>query len=126
MIEIGNERKGDGELSEKEVDGLVKAGFLMVDLSGGKQRGMFARPVDRAAMLSLETVSRTAAGGMEAFGGKQALGGGGGDVCRGRDWGEEDRREEWGCGLRIAVPGLGAFLELVSGTVEHLRCCWSG
>ncbi|KAK0657213.1 serine-threonine protein kinase 19-domain-containing protein [Cercophora newfieldiana] len=100
------------------MDELVRAGFLTAVNEGGGQTGLYARPAERHAMLSLEMVSRASAGTMEAVGGEGALYAAGGTGARmgGRGGGNGGGTG----GLRCAVPGGGAFLKLVSGALEHL------
>ncbi|KAK4451744.1 serine-threonine protein kinase 19-domain-containing protein [Podospora aff. communis PSN243] len=107
---------GEGGLDGRQVDALVRAGFLTAVNEGGRQTGVYARPAEKYAMLSLETVSRASAGTIEAVGGEGALfaaGGSGGKVGGGGGG------KGGGC-LRCTVPGAGAFLKLASGALEHL------
>ena len=110
--------EGGGEgLTAGQVDGLVRAGFLTaVNGEEGRQTGVYARPGGRHAMLSLETVSRAAAGSVGAVGGEGAVYAAGGTGLRTPG----GSKERGGGGLRVAVPGGGAFLKLVSGALEHL------
>jgi hypothetical protein len=110
------ELEGEG-LGGREVDDLVRAGFLTAvnegDAGGG---GLRARPEGRYAMISLETVSRAAAGSVAAAGGQgvlHAAGGTGGRSVSGPAGA--------GSGVfSVAVPGSGVFLKLVSAALEHL------
>ncbi|KAK0631818.1 serine-threonine protein kinase 19-domain-containing protein [Immersiella caudata] len=116
IVYPGNE---EGGLSGKQVDALVRVGFLTATNEGGRQTGVYARPAEKYAMLSLETVARASAGTIEAVGGDGALfaaGGSGGKVGGG-----EGRGTKMGGGsLRCTVPSAGAFLKLTSGALEHL------
>ncbi|KAK4238290.1 serine-threonine protein kinase 19-domain-containing protein [Achaetomium macrosporum] len=104
-----------------EVDALVRAGFLTAAGNEGGRgggKGLYARPEERYAMISLEAVSRAAAGSVAAVGGEGALHAAGGTGARnvvatagsGAVAGE----------FSIAVPGSGVFLKLVSAALEQL------
>ena len=110
---------GDGGLKLEQIDRLVKGGFLAAshDFDGGSVTSVFARPEDRGTNISLETVSRAAAGSVDAVGGQGAVhasGGSGG----GRAGGSRSRLG--GTELSLAVPGQGAYLKMVSAGLSHV------
>lgn len=111
---------GDGLARKREwMDALVRAGFLTAanEGVGAGGTGVYARPAERHALLSLETVARAAAGSVDAVGGEGALHAAGGTGARGVDG---SARGVAVGGLRVAVPGAGAFLKLLSAALEHL------
>ncbi|KAI1329617.1 serine-threonine protein kinase 19-domain-containing protein [Xylariaceae sp. FL0255] len=109
---------------------LVRAGFLtahhvggVVTYSSGSERvmGQYARPEDRSTLTSLETVSRHAAGSLGTVGGAGAVhnvGGSGGrsgpSSSLAGSFPDVATTE-----YRLAVPGSGSFLKLVSGALDH-------
>ncbi|KAJ9157896.1 Serine-threonine protein kinase 19-domain-containing protein [Pleurostoma richardsiae] len=106
-------------LTAAQSDQLVRAGFLTAHLHHdvGAATG-FARPEDRATMVSLERVAQAASGSYGAVGGQGALhaagGTGGGSYAGGGGGGS-------GAGdMALTVPGLGAFLKLASAALAHL------
>ncbi|KAK1754984.1 serine-threonine protein kinase 19-domain-containing protein [Echria macrotheca] len=117
---------GEGEeelFGEGEIDELVRAGFLTA-LNEGRRggEGLYARPAERHVLVSIETVSRAAAGSVDAVGGDGAVHGVGGTGRRrgvddasgsSRSKGEVER-------FRVAVPGAGAWLKLVAAAMEYL------
>lgn len=110
---------GDGGLKSTQIDQLVRSGFLATshDFDAGSVSSVFARPEDRGTNISLETVSRAAAGSVDAVGGEGALhasGGSGGGRAGGI------RFRPGGSELSLAVPGQGAYLKLVSAALSHL------
>lgn len=109
----------DGVLKPSHVDQLVRGGFLAMshDFNAGSVASVFARPEDRGTSISLETVSRAAAGSVDAVGGEGAVhssGGSGG----GRAGGSGLRPS--GADISLAVPGQGAYLKLVSAALSQL------
>ncbi|KAK3329427.1 serine-threonine protein kinase 19-domain-containing protein [Apodospora peruviana] len=103
-----------------QVDALVRAGFLTAqsnDGTGGSGRmGVYARPEDRSSMLSLEAVSRAAAGSLAAVGGEGAL-----HAAGGTGIGRSSLSGGVSSGsFSVAVPGTGLFLKLVSAALDHL------
>ncbi|KAL2126842.1 hypothetical protein VTI74DRAFT_138 [Chaetomium olivicolor] len=113
-------------LGMKGVDALVRAGFLTAVNGNGdgcSGRGMFARPEERCSLISLERVSRAAAGTVAAVGGEGVLHAAGGTGARnlvGSGVGT-GAGEGHGGGYSIAVPGSGMFIKLVSAALEHLE-----
>ncbi|KAK0731450.1 serine-threonine protein kinase 19, partial [Lasiosphaeris hirsuta] len=104
-------------LARSQVDALVRAGFLTaLNDAAGRSTGVFARPAERHAMLSLETVSRAAAGSLAAVGGEGALHAAGGTGGRSGFGGLLGVSGE----VNVAVPGIGMFLKLVSGALARL------
>ncbi|KAM7206799.1 Serine-threonine protein kinase 19 domain containing protein [Rhypophila sp. PSN 637] len=115
----------EGDLSSsfksEELDALVRAGFLTAVNDGvGQLTGVYARPEDRSSMLSLEVVSRAAAGSFAAVGGDNALhdAGGTGGARSMNDKGGGSSSTGTFC---VAVPGAGLFLKLVSGALERIE-----
>lgn len=114
-------------LKPEHVDQLVRGGFLTTyhDFDIGNVSSSFARPEDRGTMLSLESISRAAAGSVEAVGGYGAIHGSGGS---GRARGGSSSGGQkgggggggGGGGFSLAVPGQGAYLKLLSAAVSHL------
>lgn len=87
---------GDDGLETAQIDQLVRGGFLAIshDFNTGSVTSVFARPEDRGTSISLERVSRAAAGG------------------RGTRPG--------GAEASLAVPGQGAYLKLVPAALSRL------
>ncbi|KAK3310192.1 serine-threonine protein kinase 19-domain-containing protein [Chaetomium strumarium] len=105
-------------LGAGEVDALVRAGFLTAGHeqgSGGGGKGLYARPEERYAMISLEAVARAAAGSVAAVGGERVLHAAGGTGARSMGGSGAVAGE-----FSVAVPGSGVFLKLASAAVEHL------
>ncbi|KAK8088910.1 hypothetical protein PG997_003871 [Apiospora hydei] len=110
-------------LSEHDVDSLFRAGFLTAHHAGfvthssvSDTMNTFSRPEDRTSLVSLETVSRQPTGSLGTVGGAGAVyaaggsGGGPGPLSLPANATE----------LRLAIPGNGAFLKLVSSALDHL------
>lgn len=113
----------DRRLKPEQIDQLVRNGFLTTshDFTIGNVSYGFARPEDRGTMLSLESVSRAAAGSFEAVGGQGAIhssGGSGG--ARAGGGGGGGAGNSGGGDFSLAVPGQGAYLKLLSAAVSHL------
>ncbi|KAK3382460.1 serine-threonine protein kinase 19-domain-containing protein [Lasiosphaeria ovina] len=109
-------------LSPAQVDQLVRAGFLTAQL-GAAQTGVYARPDERYTMISVETVSRAAAGSMAAVGGDGVLHAAGGTGARsiaGPSSSSSSSGVAAGAALNVAAPGCGAFLKLVAAALAHL------
>ncbi|KAI1356685.1 serine-threonine protein kinase 19-domain-containing protein [Xylaria sp. FL0043] len=115
-----------GALKPSEIEELVRAGFLTAHHSGGVvsydcmsgTMRSYARPEDKITLTSLETVSRQAAGSLGTVGGQGALhnaGGSGGGSLSVMALTSSPATE-----YRLAVPGAGAFLKLVSTALDHL------
>jgi hypothetical protein len=118
---------GEGEgygLGGREVDALVRAGFLTavwdgeggVGGAGAGGSGIHARPEGRYGMVSLETVARAAAGSVAAAGGAGVLHAAGGTGARSMVGPAGAASGEFA----VAVPGSGVFLKLASAALEHL------
>lgn len=110
---------GDSRLELSQIDQLVRGGFLATshDFGAGSVTSVFARPEDRGTNISLETVSRAAAGSVDAVGGVGAVhvsGGSGGGRAGGR------KTRFGGAELSLAVPSQGAYLKLVSAALSQL------
>lgn len=117
----GAEAEAEGRLFDgREVDALVRAGFLTAVNQGGGVVGLRARPEERYAMISLETVARAAAGSVAAAGGQGVLHAAGGTGRRGLTGPAGVGAGAASGGFRIAVPGSGVFIKLVSAALEHL------
>ncbi|KAI1394986.1 serine-threonine protein kinase 19-domain-containing protein [Hypoxylon fuscum] len=109
-------------LSPSEVNQLMQAGFITSHYNGAIHHGptshttnLYSRPEDKVTLTSLDFVSRQPTGSLGAVGGTGAVhnvgGTGGGSLSRlGADPME----------LKLAVPGNGAFLKLLSAALEHL------
>ena len=117
---------GPGALKPAEVEELVRAGFLTTHHSGGvvsynaisSTMRSYARPEDRITLTSLETVSRQAAGSLGTVGGAGALrnaGGSGGGSLSVMASATSPSTE-----YKLAAPGAGSFLKLVSAALDHL------
>ncbi|KAI0966332.1 serine-threonine protein kinase 19-domain-containing protein [Xylaria arbuscula] len=115
-----------GALKPSEIEELVRAGFLTAHHSGGvvsydSMSGTmrsYARPEDKITLTSLETVSRQAAGSLGTVGGQGALhnaGGSGGGSLSVMALTSSPTTE-----YRLAAPGAGSFLKLVSTALDHL------
>ncbi|KAI1266803.1 hypothetical protein F5Y18DRAFT_380454 [Xylariaceae sp. FL1019] len=113
-----------GKLGEKDIEELLRAGYITQHHTGGMvaygdmsgTMNTYARPQDKSSLTSLETVSRHAAGSFGTVGGQGAVhnaGGSGGRSGSGRVMAA-------GTEYRVAAPGAGSYLKLVSGAVEHL------
>ncbi|KAM0332258.1 hypothetical protein ACHAQA_002534 [Verticillium albo-atrum] len=110
-----------GVCHEKQGDALVRAGFLTGGTAtrddGASLGGFYGRPEDKTSLASIAAASRAASGSIEAVGGVGALqnaGGGSGASRLGRGGGRPEPE------YRIAAPGHGSYLKLVSAAVEHL------
>ncbi|KAK5629939.1 hypothetical protein RRF57_005654 [Xylaria bambusicola] len=117
---------GRGALKPAEIEELVHAGFLTAHHSGGVvsydaisgTMRSYARPEDKITLTSLETISRQAAGSLGTVGGQGALrnaGGSGGGSLSVMAPTTSPATE-----YRLAAPGAGSFLKLVSGAIGHL------
>ncbi len=109
-------------LTSQRVDGLVRAGFLTaVNESAGRQTGVYARPSERYAMISLESVAKAAAGSLAAVGGEGAVHAAGGTGARSASSATLSGQSVVSPGgMSIAVPGSGSYLKLVTGALQHL------
>ncbi|RYC58522.1 hypothetical protein CHU98_g7687 [Xylaria longipes] len=117
---------GRDALRPSEMQELVHAGFLTAHHTGGVvshgamsgTMRSYARPEDKITLTSLETVSRQAAGSVGTVGGEGALhnaGGSGGGSLSVMALTSSPSTE-----YRLAVPGAGSFLKLVSTALDHL------
>lgn len=121
-IDLGGGEDGRGPpLTAEQVDQLVRAGFLTTyhDMDIGNVSSGFARPEDRGTMLSLDTVSRAAAGSFAAVGGEGVIHSSGGSGGA-RSGGSRSRSGAAGGDLSLAVPGQGAYLKLVTAALSHV------
>lgn len=119
--EMNRGRGGDDLLLKAEqIDQLVRAGFLTTyhDFDIGHVPSGFARPEDRGTMISLEFVSRAAAGSFAAVGGEGVIHSSGGSGGA-RSGGSHSRLGAQGGDLSLAVPGQGAYLKLVAAALSH-------
>ncbi|KAI0482324.1 serine-threonine protein kinase 19-domain-containing protein [Xylariaceae sp. FL0804] len=115
-------------LREKEIEQLIRAGFLTAHHTGIVHHGSmshtmstYSRPEDKSTLTSLANVSRQAAGSLGAVGGDGALhnaggsGGGSGSGAARTTYLDTGATE-----LKLAVPGNGTFLKLLSAALDHL------
>ncbi|KAI0535952.1 serine-threonine protein kinase 19-domain-containing protein [Xylaria digitata] len=113
-------------LKPSEIEELVRAGFLTAHHTGGivshdtmsGTMRSYARPEDKITLTSLETISRQAAGSLGTVGGQGALhnaGGSGGGSLSSIAPTSSPAME-----YRLAAPGAGSFLKLVSTALDHL------
>ncbi|KAI1083318.1 serine-threonine protein kinase 19-domain-containing protein [Whalleya microplaca] len=107
-----------------EIDQLIRAGFLTAHHTGAMSRGsmsntmnLYARPEDKGTLTSLEMVSRQPTGSLGTVGGEGAvhMAGGSGGGSQGTTWLDTGSTE-----LKLAVPGNGTFLKLLSAALDHL------
>ncbi|KAI1118823.1 serine-threonine protein kinase 19-domain-containing protein [Nemania sp. NC0429] len=122
----GSQVLGRDALKASEVEELVRAGFLTAHHAGGVvshgamsgTMRSFARPEDKITLTSLETVSRQAAGSLGTVGGVGALhnagGSGGGSLSVMASLNTPFIE------YRLAVPGAGSYLKMVSAALDHL------
>lgn len=122
-VSAGEVHRGGGGslLGAEQLDQLVRAGFLTTyhDLDMGNVPSGFARPEDRGTMLSLEIVSRAAAGSFAAVGGEGAIHSSGGSGGA-RSGGLQSRPEAGSGDLSLAIPGQGAYLKLMTAALSHI------
>ncbi|KAK8114495.1 uncharacterized protein PG998_001017 [Apiospora kogelbergensis] len=111
-------------LSEPDVERLFRAGFLTAHHAGfvthsslSDTVNTFSRPEDRTSLVSLETVSRQPTGSLGTVGGAGAVYAAGGS---GGGHGPGSLLPASVTELRLAIPGNGAFLKMVSSALEHL------
>ncbi|KAI1097995.1 serine-threonine protein kinase 19-domain-containing protein [Jackrogersella minutella] len=112
-------------LRESEIDQLFKAGFLTTHHNSTTHYGgpsshttnLHSRPEDKVTLTSLENISRQPTGSLGAVGGEGVIHntGGTGAGSLGMSWLDAGATE-----LKLAVPGNGAFLKLLSLALDHL------
>ncbi|KAH7035118.1 serine-threonine protein kinase 19-domain-containing protein [Microdochium trichocladiopsis] len=116
-------------LTSKDVDHLIKCGFLTSHHIGAtsfasmsETMNLYSRPEDKGTLTSLEVVSRQATGSLGAVGGQAAV-----YMAGGSAGGSSQHHHHHHHGaaasatdLKLAVPGNGTFLKLVSSALEHL------
>ncbi|KAI1847386.1 hypothetical protein JX265_005554 [Neoarthrinium moseri] len=107
-------------LSATEIDELFRAGFLTAQHTAisalSHTMNLYSRPADKTTLVSIENVSRQPTGSLGTVGGAGAVhnaGGSGGGA-------QASSLPASVTELRLAVPGNGAFLKLVSAALEHL------
>ncbi|KAI0013417.1 serine-threonine protein kinase 19-domain-containing protein [Xylariaceae sp. FL0662B] len=107
-----------------EIDQLVRAGLVTAHHTGAISRGsmsnvvnLYSRPEDKGTLTSLETVSRQPTGSLGTVGGEGAvhMAGGSGGGSQGTTWLDTGSTE-----LKLAVPGNGTYLKLLSSALDHL------
>jgi hypothetical protein len=112
------------QFGAQAIDQLIKAGFLTAHHTGQTSYGamsntlnLYARPEDKGTLISLETVSRQPTGSLGTVGGEGAvhMAGGSGGGSRYTSQLSNSVTE-----LKLAVPGNGTFLKLLSTALEHL------
>jgi hypothetical protein len=110
-------------LPRAAADELFRAGFLTAHHLGtvthsslSDTMNVYSRPEDKTTLVSIENVSRQPAGSLGTTGGAGAVhmagGSGGGSQSSSIPASTTE--------LRLAIPGNGAFLKLVSGALDHL------
>ncbi|KAI8961848.1 serine-threonine protein kinase 19-domain-containing protein [Daldinia sp. FL1419] len=120
----GIQALGSNALRESEVNQLIKAGFLIANNTGTSHYGptsyntsVYSRPEDKITLTSLDIISKQPTGSLGAVGGDGLVhntGGSGGGVLG------ASQPEATGTELRLAVPGNGTFLKLLSAALDHL------
>ncbi|KAK6948673.1 hypothetical protein Daesc_010443 [Daldinia eschscholtzii] len=120
----GVQALGPNALGAPEVDQLIKAGFLIANHTGATHYGptshntnLYSRPEDKVTLTSLDIISKQPTGSLGAVGGEGVVhkaGGNGGGLLG------ASRLDATGTELRLAVPGNGTFLNLLSSALEHL------
>ncbi|KAH9909363.1 serine-threonine protein kinase 19-domain-containing protein [Xylariomycetidae sp. FL2044] len=120
-------------LRPAEINDLIQAGFVTAHSTAVTHHGsmsnmmnLYSRPEDRGTLTSLEMVSRQPTGSLGAVGGDEALdvaygGGGGGRLTSSSVSSSSSAIPGAGATeLRLAVPGNGTFLKLLSTALDHL------
>ncbi|KAI1409756.1 serine-threonine protein kinase 19-domain-containing protein [Hypoxylon sp. FL1857] len=111
-------------LRPSEIDQLFRAGFLTAHHSGAIHYGnsshtmnLYSRPEDKVTLTSIDNISRQPTGSLGAVGGEGVVhrSGGSGAGSLGMSWLDTGATE-----LRLAVPGNGTFLKLLSSALDHL------
>ncbi|KAI1213876.1 serine-threonine protein kinase 19-domain-containing protein [Annulohypoxylon truncatum] len=106
------------------IDQLLKAGFLTSHNTGATHHGRslhttnsYSRPGDKVTLTSLDNISRQPTGTLDAVGGEGVVHkvGGSGAGSLGMSWLDTGAAE-----LKLAVPGNGTFLKLLSLALDHL------
>ncbi|RYP60124.1 hypothetical protein DL769_008273 [Monosporascus sp. CRB-8-3] len=119
-----------GSLSKTQTSQLIQAGFLTAHHTGitsyaamSSTMSLYSRPEDKGTLTSLETVSRQPAGSLGTVGGEGAVHNAGGSGGRSRSASAAALPAHSGGAapeLKLAVPGNGTFLKLLSAALEHL------
>ncbi|KAI0890625.1 serine-threonine protein kinase 19-domain-containing protein [Annulohypoxylon maeteangense] len=113
-----------GAFSMLEIDQLLKAGFLTSHNTGSIHHvrsshtaNLYSRPGNKVTFTSLDNISRQPTGSLGAVGGEGAIhkAGGSGGGSLGMSWLDTGATE-----LKLAVPGNGTFLKLLSSALDHL------
>ncbi|RYP63100.1 hypothetical protein DL771_009442 [Monosporascus sp. 5C6A] len=117
-------------LSKTQTSQLIQAGFLTAHHTGitsyasmSSTMNLYSRPEDKGTLTSLETVSRQPAGSLGTVGGEGAVhnaGGSGGGSRSASAAAVAARSGGAATELKLAVPGNGTFLKLLSAALEHL------
>ncbi|KAI0120279.1 serine-threonine protein kinase 19-domain-containing protein [Hypoxylon sp. NC0597] len=111
-------------LRASEIDQLFRAGFLTTHHTGAIHYGssshtmnLYSRPEDKVTLTSIDNVSRQPTGSLGAVGGEGVVhkSGGSGAGSLGMSWLDTSATE-----LKLAVPGNGTFLKLLSSALDHL------
>ncbi|KAI5920029.1 serine-threonine protein kinase 19-domain-containing protein [Camillea tinctor] len=111
-------------LQPSEIKQLIHAGFLTSHYTGIAYHGsmsnkmnLYSRPEDKTTLTSLETVSRQPTGSLGTVGGEGAvhMAGGSGGGAQSANWADTNTTE-----LKLAIPGNGSFLKLLSAALDHL------
>ncbi|KAI1142694.1 serine-threonine protein kinase 19-domain-containing protein [Hypoxylon sp. FL0543] len=111
-------------LRASEIDQLFRAGFLTTHHTGSIHYGdsshtmsLYSRPEDKVTLTSIDSISRQPTGSLGAVGGEGVVhkSGGSGAGSLGMSWLDAGATE-----LKLAVPGNGTFLKLLSSALDHL------
>ncbi|RYP06068.1 hypothetical protein DL764_003358 [Monosporascus ibericus] len=126
----GMQTVGGESLSKIQTSQLIQAGFLTAHHTGitsyasmSSTMNLYSRPEDKGTLTSLETVSRQPAGSLGTVGGEGAVHNAGGSGGRTRSTSAAaSAAHSSGAAteLKLAVPGNGTFLTLLSAALEHL------
>ncbi|RYP54175.1 hypothetical protein DL768_000954 [Monosporascus sp. mg162] len=115
-------------LSKTQTSQLIQAGFLTAHHTGitsyasvSSTIDLYSRPEDKGTLTSLETVSRQPAGSLGTVGGEGAVhnAGGSGGRTRSASAAALAAHSSGATELKLAVPGNGTFLKLLSAALEH-------
>ncbi|RYP23768.1 hypothetical protein DL767_008723 [Monosporascus sp. MG133] len=117
-------------LSKTQTSQLMQAGFLTAHHTGitsyasmSSTMNLYSCPEDKGTLTSLEMVSRQPAGSLGTVGGEGAVHNAGGSGGRTRSTSAAAGAAHRGGAateLKLAVPGNGTFLKLLSAALEHL------
>ncbi|EMR72850.1 hypothetical protein UCREL1_90 [Eutypa lata UCREL1] len=110
--------------SKTQITQLIRAGLVTAHHTGvssyasmSSTMNLYSRPEDKGTLTSLEMVSKQPTGSLGAVGGEGTVHNGGGSGGGAR---KSSAVDSGVTELKLAVPGNGAFLKLVSTALEHL------